>query len=235
MIFAHKPYVLCFLGLFFLSPSVSAQPCHKIHDFEGLIFDGGAFPAPEAMEKRLDFALSQGVTKVVLFPHPTAQGPNASRTLKKVFPDLVVRGTDPWSKVSGIVWPEPLSSDDLSDLEDDLMAFPDRNFLLGHLSRFDLKLLLKLVQSNKNLWLGLNDDDVTLLLKTCGQGELGKLLQTARERVVYTSFGLKDGWANYKWQIARLKELSSLLPIDEADGLVFRNAEELYGLAVNAP
>lgn len=223
------------LSIFFLITDVHAQSCKVINDFDGLIFDAGAYPALEGMVERLDFALSKGVEKVVLFPHPIASKGNEPEALEDTFPDLVVQGRKPWSNADGVIWPEPLLSNGLKVLEAKLAGSPDQKILLSHISRFDGDELLRLVKEHENLWLGLSDAEVKILLQTCAKGGIRKLMSQAHGRLVYASFGLGDAWKNYKWQIARLKELATLLPKVEGEALIFRNAEELYGLSVNAP
>jgi len=238
MIAQMKSIKPVFLSCFFtlaLSANVYAASCEVISEFEGLIFDAGAFPASKAMEERLDFALLNGVEKITLFPHPATVQGNQPEELEETFPDLIIQGARPWGEGPVVVWPEPLSPSGLHKLEEDLINFPNRMFLLGHVSRFKSKIILRLVEEHKNLWLGLNDADIKTLLETCGTGPIRRLMTLANERVVFTSFGLGNSWKNYKWQIARLKKLASLLPKAEAEALIFYNAEQLYGISVNAP
>lgn len=230
-----KPFIAALLFALSLSGVVNAESCKVINNFEGLVFDAGAYPALDGMVERLDFALSKGVEKVVLFPHPIASKGNDPEALEEVFPDLVVQGLNPWSDAAGVIWPEPLSSNGLAELQAKLVNFPDQKILLSHISRFENDALLKLVKAHKNLWLGLSDVEVKILLQTCANGDIRELMSQAQGRLVFASFGLGDAWKNYKWQIARLKKLATLLPKTDGEALVFRNAEELYGLSVTAP
>ncbi|WP_135079245.1 hypothetical protein [Terasakiella sp. SH-1] len=218
-----------------LGTGLKAQACEKINEFEGLIFDAGAFVAPQDMETSLDGALLKGVEKVVLYPHPAADKANQPDALEETFPDLVLRGNAPWSEADPVIWPEPLGTEDLGRLGSELARHSTRRYLLSHISRFDPELLVATFQQNPNLWLGLNKTDLELLNKSCGQGLLSRLYEIGPARLVFASFGQKEGWKYYKWTIKSLRKLAGYLPPDQADAILFRNAEELYNLAVNAP
>lgn len=215
--------------------SVNAGSCKQVNQFEGLIFDAGAFPAFQNMESHLDKALSLGVEKVVLFPYPGVGKDNSPKALEESFPDLVVRGHKPWSKAPAVIWPDPLLPENAGLLEVELDRYAGRQFLLGNPLRFDQDYILRLAKKHKNLWIGFSSEEVAALLESCGDGWLGQIMNVAQGRVVFTSFGQERGWENYKNLIRNLKKLADSLPADKADALMFRNAEELYNLAVNAP
>jgi len=212
-----------------------AGKCKQINHFEGLIFDAGAFPADAAMPAFLDEALFLGVEKVSLFPHPEAKGENRPGKLEKIFPDLVVRGFKPWSKAAPVVWPEPMKSGDLGRLGDEMARHPKRTYLLSSLSRFDPKVLARLVARSPNLWLGVGPTDLKGLAKNCAQGPLQDLLNRVEGRVVFTSFGGGRNWKDYKYIIADLRAYAALIEARQADAILFRNAQTLYDIAVNAP
>ncbi|NVK17499.1 MAG: hypothetical protein HWE30_02250 [Methylocystaceae bacterium] len=227
-------YSLC-LGLFLTWHAQASESCKIINSFSGLIFDAGAFVGATDMEAHLDRALTYGVEKAVLFPHPDAQGGNHPIELEETFPDLVVRGNAPWSNASAVIWPEPISKSMFGHLETELARFPDRNYLLGHVSRFNLKTLERWLKTYPNLWIGFGKPEIDQMVENCGQGALSKLMRAASNRVVFASYGKAEGWENYKWTIRKLKKLAEYLSPTEADALLFKNAEELYKLSVNAP
>lgn len=228
---------LCGLSLSFcLSVNAQAEDsCEQINSFSGLIFDAGAFVAETDMEAHLDRALTYGVEKAVLFPHPAAQEGNHPTDLEDIFPDLVVRGTAPWSDAKAVIWPEPISTSMFGHLEVELSRFPDRHYLLGHVSRFNPKTLEKWLTLYPNLWLGFGKPEIDMMVDSCATGEMAGLMRAAKHRAVFASFGGEKEWKNYKWTIRKLKKLASYLSPEQADGLLFKNAEELYKLSVNAP
>lgn len=212
-----------------------ASACTEINAFDGLIFDAGSFPAKQNMETYLDKALTYGVEKVVLFPHPDVTKGNHPHELEEIFPDLVVRGTKPWSKSPPIVWPEPMNTASIGSLEAELERYSDRLFLLGGLSRFDMDYLHRLARDYKNLWFGFGVSEIDPLLETCGGGPWGKLMDVAKGRYVFASFGQNNSWKSYRKTVKKLKKLANLMAEEKANALAFRNAESLYNLAVNAP
>lgn len=214
---------------------VWAKSCPEINDFEGLIFDAGSFPASKGMEGYLDKALLLSVEKAVLFPHPDATKGNTPKELEAIFPDLVVQGTKPWSNSPSVIWPEPLSRENVGHLEAELERHSDRIYLLSNPLRFDLAYISRLMKNYKNLWVGYGVNEIKALLSSCGEGDLSHLMQVAQGRFVFTSFGQNTGWETYKKTIQKLKKLSLILPANQANGLLYQNAEELYNLAVNAP
>lgn len=209
--------------------------CKAVNEFSGLIFDAGAFPAPSGMEQSLDNALRYGVEKVVLFAQLGVVVENDPQALEEIFPDLVLRGNEPWSKAPGVIWVDPMTPDMLDGLGQKLNKFKNSKFLLGNVARFDLEHVRKLVRNHRNLWIGFGHDEIERLQATCVKGPLYALMQAAKNRVVFASFGGDKGWKSYKWTIRKLKELATLLPPAQADAFIFKNAEELYGLPVNAP
>ncbi len=224
--------LLLAVGLFM---GTAAANCQKVSDFDGLIFDAGSFPASHGMEGHLDRALKEHVEKVVLFPHPAATQGNKPKDLEGIFPDLVVRGNQPWSNSPAVIWPEPMGKTGLGRLEAELARYPDRLYLLGNIQRFDGKLLQRLVGTYKNLWIGYGKNEIELMLKSCADDELGNLMRAAQGRFVFASSGGDENWKNYKWTVRKLKKLLSFLPAEQAEALAYRNAESLYDLAVNAP
>jgi hypothetical protein len=224
-----------FLLTCFATRAEAQTQCKVINEFSGLIFDAGAFPATTGMEQSLDNALRYGVEKVVLFDQSNAVVENDPQALEEMFPDLVLRGNEPWSKAPGVIWADPMTPDMLDALEQKLSTFKNSKFLLGNVARFDLKEVQKLVQEHRNLWIGFGRDEVEHLQATCVKGPLHALMKTAKNRVVFASFGGDEGWKSYKWTIRKLKELATFLPAAQADAFIFKNAEELYGLPVNAP
>jgi len=223
--------VVSFAGI---SPGHAAE-CEQINHFEGLIFDAGAFPADVAMPSALDEALFLGVEKVTLFPHPAAKGENRPGLLEKSFPDLVIRGFKPWSKAAPVIWPEPLQAGDLGRLADEMARHPERSYLLSSLSRFDPQALERLAGRSPNLWFGVGPADLKALLKSCAQGPLQDIINQVEGRVVFTSFGGARNWKYYKYIIADLRAYAALIEARQADAILFRNAQTLYDIAVNAP
>lgn len=221
--------------LFNVVADSQAGECKQINHFEGLIFDAGAFPADSTMPSFLDEALFLGVEKVTLFPHPEATGENRPGELEKIFPDLVVRGFKPWSKAAPVIWPEPIAQGDLGRLSDEMARHPKRTYLLSSLSRFDVGVLVRLLDRAPNLWLGVGPADLKTLVKSCAQGPLQDLLNRAEGRVVFTSFGGVRNWKYYKYIIADLRAYAAIIEARQADAILFRNAQTLYDIAVNAP
>jgi len=212
-----------------------AKSCSVQHPFRGLVFDAGAYVATDQMERYLDQALTYGVEKSVLFPHPDAHEGNQPLDLEEVFPDLVVQGDAPWNDADPIYWSEPLHMDRLSGFADEVTSHPDRAYLLSHISRFDVGEVKRMVKSHPNLWIGFGKPEIEAMLKTCATGPVATLMRAADGRVVFSSYGGDEQWKNYKWTQRKLKRLSTYLSPKEADALLFKNAEELYNLAVNAP
>ncbi|NVJ93526.1 MAG: hypothetical protein HWE34_17805 [Methylocystaceae bacterium] len=206
-----------------------------VNEFSGLIFDAGAFPAATGMERNLDNALRYGVEKVVLFAQPDAVVESDPQALEEIFPDLVLRGNEPWSKAPGVIWADPMTSDMLDALAQKLSKFKNSKFLLGNVARFDLEHVKNLVRNHHNLWIGFGRDEIERLQATCVQGPLYTLMKAARNRVVFASFGGDEGWKSYKWTIRKLKKLATLMSPAQADAFIYKNAEELYGVPVNAP
>lgn len=224
-------------GLLLVSGLSSAQgeSCQSGSVFNGVIFDAGAFPSGTNMESRLDDALHFGVEKVVLFPHPDAKGDNRPTALEESFPDLVVRGDDPWSNAAPVIWPEPMEASWFGRLGDELARNPTRKYLLSYPSRFELNHLRHLIKTAPNLWLGLSAPDLKILVKNCAKGDLQSLVDLADGRVVFSSFGGDQNWQSYKWAIRSLRRYIALLDPVTGEALAHRNAEVLYKLAVNAP
>ncbi|SCA57524.1 exported hypothetical protein [Candidatus Terasakiella magnetica] len=226
---------LASVALLSVSILSKAQACDPIHEFEGLIFDAGAFVGENQMETYLDNALLSGVEKAVLFPHPNMTKGNEPASLEQVFPDLVLQGDQPWSNAAAVIWPEPMNAEYLAFFGDELDENRKRNYLLSGITRFDEKTILRLVKNHPNLWVGLNKQDIEAANKQCGAGLLSQLFEVAPGRLVFSSFGEEKVWKYYKWTIKSLRKLASYLPEDQADALMFRNGEELYNVAVNAP
>lgn len=215
--------------------AVKAQTCSEISNFDGLIFDAGAFVASTGMEGYLDQALTYGVEKTVLYPHPSADESNQPVALEESFPDLVVRGNAPWSEAEPVVWPEPITSNMINSLEDELVRNADQPYLLSNVSRFDTAVIQRWLGTHKNLWIGLSDQEVTQLVESCAQGPVADLMRAAPNRVVFSSFGKDEGWKEYKWTIRKLKRLATYLSAPEAQALLYKNAEDLFKLSVTAP
>ncbi len=227
--------VFTFAASVFLWTAAQAQNCREINEFEGLIFDGGAFVSPEGMETYLDKALLAGVEKIALYPYPHSSAENKPEALERIFPDLVLQGASPWSKAPPVIWPEPLVAEDLGLLKDEMERHAERTYLLSALHRFSPQMLIKMVKQHHNLWLGLDGQDVQNLLKNCGGEPWGKVIEAAQNRLVFASFGGKENWRHYGRTIADLRKLAALMSEQEADALMFRNAQELFNVAVNAP
>lgn len=223
---------LC-LGLS-VSP-IKAQTCPELNSFNGLIFDAGAFVASQGMEGYLDQALTYGVEKTVLYPHPAADDANQPMALEESFPDLVVRGNAPWSEATPVIWPEPITTNMITSLAAELGRNAQQPYLLSHVSRFDLDLIRDWLGTYPNLWIGFSDTEIAELVETCAQGALADLMKAASNRVVFASFGKDQGWDEYKWTIRKLKKLSAFLPQRQAEALLYKNAEELFKLSVTAP
>lgn len=215
--------------------AVKAQTCSEINSFDGLIFDAGAFVASTGMEGYLDQALTYGVEKTVLYPHPSADAANQPMALEGSFPDLVVRGNAPWSEAKPVVWPEPITSNMINSLEDQLGRNSEQPYLLSNVSRFDTAVIQRWLGAHDNLWIGLSDQEVSQLVESCAQGPVADLMRAAPNRVVFSSFGMDDGWKEYKWTIRKLKRLATYLSASEAQALLYKNAEELFKLSVTAP
>ncbi|WP_417781804.1 hypothetical protein [Terasakiella pusilla] len=215
--------------------AVKAETCPEINSFDGLIFDAGAFVASTGMEGYLDQALTYGVEKAVLYPHPFADDNNQPPALEESFPDLVVRGNAPWSDAAPVIWPEPITSNMISSFEAELVRNADQPYLLSHVSRFDAKVIKRWLGVHHNLWIGFSEPEVTQLVDSCAQGPLADLMRAAGNRVVFSSFGKDRGWKEYKWTIRKLKKLSTYLPAAQAEALLYKNAEELFKLSVTAP
>ncbi len=232
---ALKPFILATFLLACTGQETRAQSCNPISQFEGLFFDAGAFVGDQNMEANLENALLQGVEKVVLFPAPVTQPVNHPYALENVFPDLVIRGASPWSKASPVIWPEPLDITMFGPLADEMARYPNRNYLISHLSRFDPKRLSKLLDKAPNLWLGLSWEDLKILNKQCANGPLQSLVDQAEGRLVFASFGQDQNWRNYKKTVQALRNYIALLSEPKGEAIAFRNAEHLYKVAVNAP
>lgn len=187
------------------------------------------------MHTYLDQALLEGVEKAVLFPYPHAGEENQPPALEESFPDLVLQGDKPWSKAPSVIWTEPMDEDLLGSLFEELPLYSERSFILSHLSRFDLSIVERLARENKNLWLGFSPEDIRILKADCAKGDLGKLLEKFPNRSLFTSYGQEKNWKSYKWIIRDLKTTAQFVPAKLADNLLFKNAEELYKLPVNAP
>lgn len=215
--------------------SLANTDCQTLHAPEGLIFDAGAFVADQNMEIYLDEALLKGVAKVALFPHPDSSPHNRPSVLEEIFPDLVLQGARPWSKAPGVVWPEPLGPDTLDQLASDLARHPERNFLLSGLMRFESTDIKRLLLRHPNLWVGLDHDSLKALDESCASGALREVIDTAHNRTVFASFGETQNWKAYKYILRRLNKTMALLGKDQADAILFKNAEQLYQVAVNAP
>lgn len=214
---------------------VKAETCPELNSFDGLIFDAGAFVASTGMEGYLDQALTYGVEKAVLYPHPFADDDNQPIALEESFPDLVVRGNAPWSEAAPVIWPEPITSNMISSFEAELVRNADQPYLLSNVSRFDLKVIKSWMATHQNLWIGFSEPEITQLVDSCAKGPLVDLMRAADNRVVFSSFGKDVGWKDYKWTIRKLKKLSTYLPTGQAQGLLYKNAEELFKLSVTAP
>ncbi|MDV7340663.1 hypothetical protein RYZ26_13740 [Terasakiella sp. A23] len=218
-----------------MNTAAQADDCTVLHSFRGLVFDAGAVVAVNDMEQHLDRALTYGVEKTVLYPNDMAEEGNQPADLEEVFPDLVIQGQAPWHDGAPVVWADNVMEHGLLGLEKKLLEQPGQMFVLGNFTRFNLVQVQRLLKNHRNLWIGFGRAEIDTLVESCATGEVAAFMRKADGRVVFASSGGDMQWKNYKWTLRKLKKLSSYLSIKESDAFLFRNAEELFNIAVNAP